>query len=227
MKNSLLSKELLLLLIEGAFLCITGFFLHTYYNSLTSLEGIKWDKESIECLSNDCKTFRQKINIYRFGSKIEEVKLSFKVINPNYEIKECSVKQHERTLINFISSPEERNLIGRPITLGDSDLNEKNSCSFEMSYLDSVWNYTLTIDLVNIINDKKPQQKFGVFQIEDSKGTRIDHENLDFHDYLRLYLVQVGVIVIILVSAITIIIFLVGKSIIRKSNGIMDNVITD
>ncbi|MGC2237737.1 MAG: hypothetical protein WA584_16355 [Pyrinomonadaceae bacterium] len=216
--NETLSKEMILLLINGIVLCVAAFFLNNYYNSLINFEDIKWEKEQIECLSDDCKETRQMINIYRFGKDVAEVKLSFKLTNPNFEIKNCSVKQYERSITSFIIPPQQRDLIGRRISLEDSELNEKNSCSYEMSTLNPTWNYMMIIDFVNKTGKGPPNEKFGIFQIEDSKFTRYNHENLDFQDYLRLYLVQFGALAIILVFILTVVIFLLGRRILGSTS---------
>lgn len=214
-------EAIILLFIELVVIAGLSFFFSQYYESLKSFDDVKWEKSGFQCVTEDCTVSRKTINIYRFGKEpLNDISLLLKVDSPNYEIKSWSVTQIEKSLFNFIYSPVKHNANGRSKTFEDDELNNpKKIFGFTLDELHHNWIYQLTFDIESKVKNDIPSKELAVFQIENSKGIRFNHENLIAQDYLRLYLIETLVFSIILLVVLIAVIWVVGKHLFSSFRG--------
>lgn len=207
-KESIRNKIIIAIIdtvIIGGFIALMG----QQFTSLKKYENVKFEKVKSECLTPDCKTARQKFYIYRLGeTSIKNVSFNLKIKKPDYHIIEGSqaVKQSEKSL--FLPS-NDQSVDGSKIDYGDPDLNNLNSYGFKLNELSPNWIYTFQYDVFS--RGENSFSQYEIFQIVDDANVRYPHQNLNFYDLLRLYLIETLVVSILAAILLWFIFWFLGK----------------
>src|SRR5205085_12043679 len=62
-----MKEKIILLVVEIIVIGGIVFLFGQRYNSLMEFDDVKWEKAKIECLTDNCDSYKQKIYIYRLG----------------------------------------------------------------------------------------------------------------------------------------------------------------